>query len=362
MKRTGFQLSSLVLGLILALGIVWNVDAGGKQDSPASSGGTLDKSKPLLIYTNSGTEGKGDWITAKAKEAGFNINIVNIGGGDLLSRAIAEKNNQLADMVFGLNAMSYEVLKTNNLLLKFDPPSWVGDVDMSVGDKEGYYYPIVIQPLIMAYRTDVYTPQTAPKDWVEAATRPQFKGKINVLALGGGTSQSLIAGILVRYRDDKGELGISREGWDVIRQYIQDHHLCTADEDWFGNFVSGKTPMTGIWGNGYFQRRDQNKLTAIDYVRPEIGAPFVVEQVAIFKGSKNVELAKAFIEWFGSPQIQGEFSKQFDAAPASKTALAQSSQEIREMLSSLKPQPIDWKFVGDHIEAWMEKINLEYVK
>lgn len=379
MKKNVRKVLAIMMCVILAAGALAGCGSSGSSapastaapasgaaesasTAPASAGGEVDKSKTLLIYSNSSADGKGDWLVERAKQDGFNIQCVDVDGGDLLNRLIAEKNNQLADVIWGLNAMSYEQLKKEDLLLKYDAPSWLADCDPSLGDTEGYYYPIVVQPLLMAYKTNVFTPETAPTDWVQAITDEAYKGQINILSLGGGTSQSLIAGILVRYREDGAELDISEEGWEVMRQYIQDNHVNTPEEDWFGNFTSDKFPITGIWGSGYIQRQNEQGITDMDYATPEIGVPYVVEQLAIVKSSANAELAKAFIEWFGSPQIQGEFSKQFGTAPASQTALAQADPEIQEMLERVHPQEIDWKFVGDHRDAWMEKIQLEFVK
>ena len=73
-----------------------------------------DKSKQLIICTNStnsGAEGRAGWLTEKAKEARYNIRVVNMGGADVANRLIVEKNNMQADLVFGLNAIEYEKLK-----------------------------------------------------------------------------------------------------------------------------------------------------------------------------------------------------------------------------------------------------------
>ena len=376
MKKRMKQLGAVILGAALLSGSLSACSQAPKGDTAAanqteaaaagaeasSSASGADRSAKLLIYSNSSADGKGAWVIQKAREAGFNIECVDIDGGDLVNRAIAEKNNQLADVVWGLNTMSYEVLKKHDLLQSYPAPAWTSDVDMSLADAEGYYYPIVVQPLILAYKTDVFTTETAPTDWVQVATSEEFKGKHNILSLGGGTVQSIIASILIRYRDESGELGISSEGWDVMKQYIQGGHVNTETEDWFANFTSGRYPITQIWGSGYFQRIKEQNLTDLAYAVPEIGVPYVTEHLGIFKGSKNPELAKEFIEWFGSPEIQGEFSEKFGTAPACRTALEKADPQVREMLTTLHPQEMDWKFVGEHREQWMEKIQLEFVE
>ena len=70
----------------------------------AAAGGT-DKSEKLVIYTNSGSNGRDAWLKDYAKQAGYNVEVVQIQGGDLANRIISEKNNPQADLVFGLNAM-----------------------------------------------------------------------------------------------------------------------------------------------------------------------------------------------------------------------------------------------------------------
>ena len=128
-----------LLVIALALGLILGGCAGG-------NGGTEDRS--LIIYTNSASDGRGDWLTDLAEEAGFEIMVVHMGGGELTNRLIAEKNTQIADLVWGLNAVEYERLKKQDLLQKYEP-TWAKEVDMVLGDPEGYYYPIVVQPLMM---------------------------------------------------------------------------------------------------------------------------------------------------------------------------------------------------------------------
>ena len=78
-----------------------DTEAGDK----AAAGGDVDKSQKLIIYTNSGSNGRDAWLKEKAGTAGYNVEVVQIQGGDLANRIIAEKNNPQADMVFGLNSI-----------------------------------------------------------------------------------------------------------------------------------------------------------------------------------------------------------------------------------------------------------------
>lgn len=142
--------------------------AGGEQNTAAA--GEVDRSQELVVYSNSTSNGQDEWLLKVAKEAGFNLNIVSIDGSALADRLVAEKNNPVCDVVFGLNAVEYERLKAEGLLVKYEP-EWVNEVDMSLGDADGYYYPTVVQPLMLIYNKDVVT--NPPADWTDLV-KPEY--------------------------------------------------------------------------------------------------------------------------------------------------------------------------------------------
>ena len=160
MKKVWLLIVALVLSTILA------ACGGNTQSTDKASEGQAPKDKKLVVYTNSVSEGRGDWLKQKAAEAGFKIEIVEAGGGDLLNRLVAEKNKPLADVVYGLNQMNFETLKTNDLLVPFEP-TWKNEIPAGSSEKENFYHPLVEQRIIMIYNQDVYTKETAPKDWTD---------------------------------------------------------------------------------------------------------------------------------------------------------------------------------------------------
>ena len=339
---------TLVLCLTMLLGLV------------PSAMAEVDKSQTLIIYTNSGSNGRAEWLMERAKQDGYNVEVVFAGAGEITNRIVAEKNNQIADLLFGLNTMEYVKLKKEDLLLQYTPV-WADQVDKTLADSEGYYYPIVIQPLFLVYNTDAYPEGTAPKDYTDLLA-PEFKDKYTVLKLSGGTSKTIISSILVRYRDDAGEYGVSQEGWDVMKGFIQNGHIEAEGDDVFGAIMSGERPVAETWGSNFIQQSQTLNTDKLAFVVPEVGVPYVVEQVAVFKNSKKTDLAIDFINWFGSSAIQAEWSAKFGSTPAQPEALATASQQVQDMMAAVTPQQIDWNFVVEHIEQWMEKIELEFVE
>ena len=155
-----------ILALGLAAVMTFTLSAcggkeGGSSNSNTDSTGSAEAEKggedsggSLVIYTNSGSDGRDAWLKDYAKENGFDVEVVQIQGGDLGNRIVSEKNNVQADLVFGLNNVEYEKLKAEDTLDQWEP-EWKDEVDLSLGDPDGYYYPLVIQPLVNIMNADL---------------------------------------------------------------------------------------------------------------------------------------------------------------------------------------------------------------
>ncbi|ANY73723.1 ABC transporter substrate-binding protein [Paenibacillus ihbetae] len=334
--------------------------------APAGTSGTDSSSEPakhekLIVYTNANSDGRGEWLIEQAKSAGFDIEIVGAGGADLTNRLIAEKNNPIADVVYGLNNMLYENLKKEDVLAKF-VPSWAGDVEQGLNDPEGYYHGLVKQAILLGYNPNEFTADTAPKDWTDLYKNDAFKGKYEApTLLGQNTPRLVVAGILTRFQDPNGDLGISEEGWNEIQQLYDNGVNAVEGEDFYANLASGKTPLGALVSGTLEQKEEQYKVKA-GIVSPEIGVPMVVEHAAIVNGTKKQATAERFVEWMGSAEVQGQFAAQFNAMPANTKAAEQANASVKELYSTLKPQELDWAFIAENMDQWAEKIELEIMQ
>ena len=337
---------------------------GGGSTPPASTGEASGASAgasgdTLVIYTNSNGEGRGDWLAAKAAEAGFKIEIVGAGGADATNKLIAEKNNPIADVAFGLNNMYFSQVKNEGALEAYQP-AWGGDVDKGLGDGETYW-PLVKQAILLGYNSDKISKDAAPKDWTDLWTKDEFKSRYErVTGLGTATAQLVFAGILSRYRDDSGDLGISDDGWKQVEQYFKNGSPAVAKTDLFARIAAGDVDM-GQMPSSIIADREKSFKVNVDTVIPSVGVPLAVEQIALVKGTKKKEQAQKFIDWFGSADVQGEFAQKFNSMPVNKAAQAKANPEVVDFFAGLKQQDIDWDFVQKNMGAWVEKIELEYM-
>lgn len=317
----------------------------------------------LVIYSNSVSDGRGEWLKAEAAAAGFTVDFVNLGGGDVMNRLTAEKNNAVADVTFGLNNVYFEKLKAADVLEPYTP-AWAGDVDPALGDEAGkQFWPIVREPIMLVYnKADYATQAEAPSDWTDLWTKAQFKGKYEVpTSLGGATTQMVLAGMLARYADPKGELGISAQGWEQVKAYFENGRPAVKGTDLYARMKSGEVDAGQMWLAGKAMREKQYGV-ATEAVKPAVGVPFAVQQVALVKGTKKTETAKKFIDWFGSAEVQGKWSQQFFTAPTNGKAESTANQDAITQTDAFQRQDIDWNLVAANIDQWVEKIELEYLK
>lgn len=328
------------------------------EEGAAPSG---EDSGTLIVYTNSNGDGKGEWITAGAAEQGIDIEIVGLGGADLANRIVAEKNNPVGDVVFGLNNMYFETLKAEEAVTAYTP-SWSDEVDRAAGDAEdGAFWPLVEQAIVMAYDTNTVDESDVPAENSELWEDEQYHGRYEVnTSLGQATPQLVLAGLLAPYADEDGDLGISDEGWEQVQAYFEHGSPAIEGTDLYARITRDEVDY-GIMPSGGIISRDAEYGTATGVISPEIGVPYVTEQIAVINGTPRQETAEEFIDWFGSAEVQGEFAAEFAAYPVNEGAKAKALPEVAEMMESLPKQDIDWALTRERIGEWVEKTELEYL-
>lgn len=336
---------------------------GGGLGVAATTGLTACASRSstrLVVYTNAASDGRGDWMTAQAREAGFDVTVVDLGGGDLKNRLLAERGRPLADVVFGLNDAYFYQLTDDNILASYTP-NWADEVSDAYGDRE-HFWPMYRFPILLVYNTAKWTPETAPPDWPDLWENSRYWNQYETpAALGGMTSQTVIAGILVRYAQGGGRAGVSDAGWSAIQQYFAHGSRSIEGVDLYARMATGQVSLGQMWMHGRLPREKQYGITTRG-VNPADGVPMVVESVAMVNGSRRAELAADFIDWWGSAETAAAFSREFYYVPINKNALPTADLAAVKEANSYTVQQIDWRFVGEYLDEWIERITLEYLQ
>ena len=357
MKKTT-KLIALILAFAISLSLV---GCGG------AASGEGDMAAEIIIYTNQTSGGRGAQLEELIASANFpfEVLLVELAGQNLKSRLINEKNMPLGDIVLGGSTAEHIELKQEGVLTAYTP-TWAADVDASYSDTEGYYTAWAIEPLYMVYNTKYYTSdpakvtnslKLAPTSWEDLADN--FKGKYNVFKPSSTSGTNIYASILSQYRDEaNGEFGVSQEGWDLLAKVINGGEMDTGL--WQANLAQKKDCCIGMSWAGAIVETEEAYECDLDVVVPEEGVPVSISQIAIVNTNdeSRFNAAKMFVEWWGKTETQVAWSEIARQAPASKTALAQVDQEIRDMVD-VKFLELDYNFIAKYYSDWREKIELE---
>ena len=111
--------------------------------------------------------------------------MVDIAGAQLADRVIAEKNNSVADMVFGIGAVDSNKLVMQTFQLNSNQ-NGLTRLMHHQPIKDGYYNPVIVQPLVLIGNPEA---KEMPKDWTELAEK--YKGQYSIYGLTGGTGRAI---------------------------------------------------------------------------------------------------------------------------------------------------------------------------
>lgn len=353
--------ASVLLLAACASGDEAETPAGNDDDTAGeSTDGGSGESRQVLVYSNSLAGGRQEWIDEMATEAGFDMQYVEGGGGEVLNRLLAEANSPQADVAFGMDEAMFFELVDEELLVEYEP-EWVGEIpdDALIGDQ--LFHPLVEQRIFMMYNPEYVSEEEAPSNWQDLSDMEEFQGRYRVpAALGGGTDQKAILSILLQYIDEDGEMGIAQEGWDEVEQYLANGYQTPENEEQLQNFAEGTVPLSYHFLGGIPNAEEEFGFDA-EIVNPEQGVITMREQIGVVnKGDDHdYTAAQEFVDWFGSAEMQSAFVEEFGGLPVNESAVDSAPERLQEIAEQTEPMEVDWNFVRENLNQWVEKVELE---
>ncbi len=303
----------------------------------------------IRIYSNSNSPERTTWLINAAAEAGFTISIDDnsVYSGDTGAVQAANENKD-ADIIFGLNEVRWSQLvngQYENLTIMDWTPSWAEEVGQY--KFEGKAYGLVIQNILMLYRTDEYGTNGEALhfahwgDIVNCGYTWYRQGKV-----GGTTNANINNAMLYAYTDPESPAGgISLEGWKTLWAYCAGGTF-TGDSYGLEPLIRGDVQVStfyssSLYGNIYAA------ATAGTYEHPLQGVPngenwqlveiddgtyYIAEYIGVVdrpgRTEEETETVKAFAEWFGSAEVQIAWSEEFDSYPCNSAAVAELYDEV----------------------------------
>lgn len=301
------RLVVLAMAGILAVGSL--AGCVKKTDAADGSAGTETNEKELNVYTALEDEQVTDYLTEfQEKYPDVKVNITRDSTGIITSKLLAEKDNPVADVVWGLSATSLLVLAQNDMLEGYAPegvdrilpefkdtaevPTWVG-----IDAWETAF--IVNKEVLKSKGID-----TVPKTYQDLLD-PKYKGLIAMSnPASSGTGLLTVNGVLSLYGEE--------EGWD---------YLDKLDENVAVYMHSGSQPAkataAGEYGIGVsfgyrcLKSAEEVGSDICEAVFPEEGSGWDMEANALIKKDGEKEISKKFLDWAISDSIMKKYAQNY---------------------------------------------------
>ena len=348
-----------LLALLLALAMLFTLGACAKtpaqeeaapeaeapaQDEAADTGEKDYSSYTIRIYSNSNSTERTTWLINEAKDAGFTISIDDnsvISGDDAAIQAANE--NKDGDILFGLNETRWSQVVNGtyeNLKLVDWTPSWAEEVGEYV--YPGAAYGLVIQNVLMLYRTDEYGTNGESlhfEHWADVVDCGYSWYRQN--KVGGTTNSNINSAMLYAFVDPESPAGgISIDGWKTLWKYCAEG-VYSSDDDYkygFQPLNKGDVQVSTFYSSSLYGNidaaADSSEHPLLGALEPENwnlveiddGTYYIAEYLGILdkegRSAEETEAVMAFAEWFGSADVQAAWGEEFDSYPCNTAAAA----------------------------------------
>jgi iron(III) transport system substrate-binding protein len=367
LKKSDTHVSKWLRGLFagsLALAVA-ACSGGGQQPAPAdngqgsqtgSTGQTAEQPAPapadepqrLVIYT-ARDKNIFELVIPKFNEKYPHIEVetLEMGAQQILERVRAEKANPQADFWWG-GTQSALSTAANEGLLEAYKPTFADQIPDLYKDPQDRWYGEMLLPEVIMYNKDAMTKEEAPQDWDELLD-PKYKDKIVIRnVLPSGTMRTIYSAMIYRQGPDTPE-----KGYEWLMKLDANTKEYTQDPTNLYLKLDRQEGLISLWNLQDVLIQGLKNNHPYDFVYPASGAPILVDGVAIVKGAKNPDGAKAFMEFLMSPEMAAELAKERFQFPSRSDIGKDQLPEVMRNLE-LKPLELDWDVMAEKEMEWMQ--------
>ncbi|NLU66509.1 2-aminoethylphosphonate ABC transporter substrate-binding protein [Streptomyces sp. HNM0574] len=331
----------------------------------SACGGTGSASsgdRTVTVYSADGLKGtKGDgWydrqFKAFEKKTGIKVEYVEGGSGEMVQRAVREKNNTQADVMVTLPPFIQQA-ESKGLLTKYEPK---GSEHVPEGEKSarGTWTGIVKNYFGFIRNTEELSADEAPATWDDLLD-PKYRGKLQYSTPGvAGDGTALLVKAMHDFGGEKeameylGKLQKNNVGpsssTSKLAPKVDKGELLVANGDVQMNYAQTKSmPNVGIW----FPAKDEK-------TKPSTFAlPYAA---GLVKGAPNSENGKKLLDFLLSEQAQQEVSSVGGGFTVREDVKAtdKDAAELDKLLDGVDIFRPDWDDVqrnlNGYIDSWKE--------
>lgn len=276
----------------------------------------------------------------------YDVEFLNMGAQEILERVRGEKQNPQGDFWWGGTQAAFEIATAEDLLEVYRP-TFADSFPQEYKDPGDHWYGEILLPEVIMYNTDMLSGNDIPKDWDDLLD-PKYKDQILIRnVLPSGTMRTIYSCMILKEDTSNPE-----KGYEWLRKLDANTKEYTQDPTNLYLKMTRQEGSLSLWNLQDIMIQKMTNNQPFGYVIPESGSPILVDAVAIVKGAKNIEGAKAFYEFIFNDKIRLDIAENMFQIPAQTNIPKEKlPQWIRDL--DLKSMEINWQTIAEKEMEWM---------
>jgi len=343
--------------LFLAIAMVFSIVATGcgskaptdkpvePKDQGKAASGLEEK---VVIYSPHGKDILSQFEKMFEEEnPGVDVQWLDLGSQEVLDRVRSEAQNPQADIWWGAPSVMFDEAKEAGLLETYQP-SYADSLAAEFHDEDWAWTGTSQTPEVIMYNSKLISKEEAPKDWDELLD-PKWQDKIIIrYPLASGTMRTIYSAMI--YRDYKDSQDTTK-GYDWLKELDKNTKEYSANPEMMYNKVAKGEGLISVWNMPDTVMLKEQKNYPFDFIIPKSGTPVLTEGIALVKGSKHPEAAKAFYEFVNTPEANKILAETHYRIPTRSDV-----EDLPEWIKNTKitQMDIDWKTFQEKSPEWMQ--------
>lgn len=309
-----------------------------------------DHRTPLVIYSPHGR----DLLTLverrfEALHPEVDVRWLDMGSQEVYDRVRSERANPQGDVWFGGPSTIFALGARDSLLEAFRP-DWAGAIEPRGRGPRDLYFAAYETPAVILYAEQAVAAGEAPQDWDELLD-PKWTGKVLIRdPLASGTMRAVWGLMLARSLAATGDTAAGfrwlRRLDGQTKEYVHNPALLSEK-------IARQEGLVTIWDlpDVLLSRR---RGLPVGYLFPRSGTVVIEDAIAVVRGARHPDLARAFVAFVGSPEMQLAAAREAYRLPARVDLPADSLPEwVREVRRRMRVADVDWAVLAERGPEWM---------
>ncbi len=312
--------------------------------------GCGDGREHLTIYSPHGAEQLALLEAAfEAEYPDIDVRWLDMGSQEVLDRIRFERPNPAADLWFGGPSTLFEQGVTEGLIEAYRP-AWADAVDQAAIGPDELYWPVYRTPAVLAWNTNLVTPDQAPTDWEDVLDSAWTRRVLIRDPMASGTMRA-IWGLLVQR--SLRETGDTAAGMAWLRRLDGQTVSYTLNPAiLYEKLARGEGAVT-LW-----DLQDilisQEKGLPFAFAFPSSGTVVIDDAIAIVRGTRHRAAAERYVDFVGSVAAQILTAEWFWRLPARTDLPADQVPDwVADVDRRMVVTPMDWGLLAREGPGWM---------